>query len=184
MAGPLSETPLASFYATWANLNLADCLAEKLDRLAENHRKSDAAERLREVADELADPRCNVLLRHGGHIRRHYVNAMRKHQKFAYGMINPADKVFAYDRLDEKRSELRARTDAETVYATDVLDCEVAELYDAMANGTDLDVAEEAYDCIAVLLRIIDCAEHGAPFARKTSLSDDKEETTKQKEQQ
>lgn len=125
-----------------------------------------------------------VLKRHGDHIVRHFVNAERKHAGFAYGFLSSdqyRDNKFA-QALEDARERLAKHNRQNDTSAKDVLDCEVAELYEAMIEADPITIAEEAYDCIAVLLRIIDRAEHGVKFMDKLPSSDGETETTNTKE--
>lgn len=130
------------------------------------------------------NPAHPVLKRHGDHIVRHFINAERKHAGFAYGFLSSdqyRDDKFA-QALEEARGRLAKHDEQNDTSAKDVLDCEVAELYEAMVGADPITIAEEAYDCIAVLLRIIDRAEHGVKFMSKLPSSDGETETTNTKE--
>ena len=93
-------------------------------------------------------------------ISGHYCHAKRKHTYFA-------DKMFFYEnnaeeakaKLGTVRMLLRMELKQGEVYAETLLNCEVAEICDALARGNKAQAVEECYDAIAVLLRMVDVLE-------------------------
>jgi len=89
-------------------------------------------------------------------IKEHYDHARKKHPEFADMLFNPkASQVSAKDY-----KEVRDTNHALGMCTPlDVLLAEYAEVIEAMKGG-ELDQARyEVYDCIAVLLRMIDMME-------------------------
>lgn len=55
---------------------------------------------------------------------------------------------------------------ANMLSASTVLDCEIAEVYDAIEKGDKEEAIEECYDAIAVLLRLIDVLSDDQPLGK------------------
>lgn len=100
-------------------------------------------------------------------IAEHYRHAVKKHPYFCDYLI-----PFPYSLLDSddaakellallksKREDLVDRALHSTVTAESILKCELAEVYDAYANNNTAAAVDECYDCIAVLIRMIDVLE-------------------------
>ncbi len=88
----------------------------------------------------------------------HYDHARTKHPHFCDELTRweqHAAMLLEY----ESRRNLATRVEIGDFGADDVLQCELAELMNAVLNGHTADAIEEAYDCIAVLLRVIDVLE-------------------------
>ena len=88
----------------------------------------------------------------------HYDHAREKHPHFCDELTRweqHAAMLLEY----ESRRNLATRVEIGDFGADDVLQCELAELMNAVLNGHTADAIEEAYDCIAVLLRVIDVLE-------------------------
>lgn len=88
----------------------------------------------------------------------HYDHARAKHPHFCDELTRweqHAAMLLEY----ESRRNLATRTEIGDFGADDVLKCELAELMNAVLNGHTADAIEDAYDCIAVLLRVIDVLE-------------------------
>lgn len=88
----------------------------------------------------------------------HYDHARTKHPHFCDELTRweqHAAMLLEY----ESRRNLATRVEIGDFGADDVLKCELAELMNAVLNGHTADAIEEAYDCIAVLLRVIDVLE-------------------------
>ena len=102
-------------------------------------------------------------------IAAHYDHARAKHPYFC-------DKLFQPER--NEASSIRVRAIAlkgmrvlctvqemfHVLSAETVLDCELAEVYEAYARGDTAHAVEECYDAIAVLLRMIDVLEGRQAF--------------------
>ena len=95
-------------------------------------------------------------------IRAHYAHAKAKHPHFCdrldvrYRTLRDAE-----EDLGEFRTLLCTYVEICDVPATVLLQCEVAELVVELAKGNNVRAREEALDCIAVLLRIVDELEAG-----------------------
>lgn len=92
-------------------------------------------------------------------IREHYEHAKAKHPYFADEITRIEDKLY-WRKLEIRDHEiLKTRIELNNVGADDILHCEVCEMFHAFtAEDTAADV-EEAYDAIAVLLRVVDVLE-------------------------
>lgn len=97
----------------------------------------------------------------------HYRHARAKHPHFADRMLRREENESFKDLLAASRRHLRRATAKGDVAATDVLECEIAELYEAMDRGDMKDVENEAYDCAAVLWRIVDAARQAGDEPRR-----------------
>lgn len=90
-------------------------------------------------------------------IRAHYAHAKAKHPKFCdrldvrYRSLRDAE-----GDLSEFRKLLCTYIEICDVPATVLLQCEIAEMVVELAKGDNARAREEALDCIAVLIRIID----------------------------
>lgn len=92
-------------------------------------------------------------MNHMEKIAAHYSKAKEKHPLFADVLITDYERTFCAENL----ARLRMMTDTRIgglTFASDVLNCEVAEVYEAIANGRYDDAIEECYDAVAVLLRM------------------------------
>lgn len=93
-------------------------------------------------------------------IAEHYCHAKRKHPYFA-------DSMFLYENNAEDakrdlrilRMVLNIERKEGKVCAEPLLNCEVAEICDAIARGDKAAAVDECYDAIAVLLRMVDVLE-------------------------
>lgn len=85
----------------------------------------------------------------------HYEHAREKHPYFCDTLthVEPPDNILF---MSDCRMQLHRETQRQSVSASAVLQCEIAELF---ASSRKEHAIEEAYDCIAVLLRIIDVLE-------------------------
>ena len=90
-----------------------------------------------------------VLMRIGAH----YVKAVNKHPYFCdhFAHLTP--------RLEDIRETLAGEQLRGDIAAHDVLMCEIAEMEEEMRAGNGERAVDEAFDAIAVLLRIIDVLE-------------------------
>jgi hypothetical protein len=97
-------------------------------------------------------------------IKEHYEHAKQKHPHFCNSLL-PTDRSdeeindeidlhLRTARLITERMEEEGR-----LLPQMVLNCEVWEMNEAIANGNTAAAIEEAYDAIAVLLRVIDVLE-------------------------
>ena len=86
-------------------------------------------------------------------IAGHYLKAIHKHPYFCdhFAHLTP--------RLEDIRETLAGEQLRGDIAAHDVLMCEIAEMEEEMRAGNAERAVDEAYDAIAVLLRIIDVLE-------------------------
>ena len=91
-------------------------------------------------------------------IVEHYNHAREKHPYFADRITCLSD-TGADTHLKLERSLLEAEIRASDIEAVTVIQCELFEAVQAYAYGKAAHAIEEAYDCIAVLLRTIDVLE-------------------------
>lgn len=93
-------------------------------------------------------------------IQEHYDHAREKHPYFA-------DSMFLYENnVEDAKRDLRIlrmvlnieRKEGK-VCAETLLNCEVAEICEAISRGDNIHAVDECYDVIAVLLRMVDVLE-------------------------
>ena len=90
-------------------------------------------------------------------IVEHYCHARAKHPYFADLMfLDENNSEEAKANLGTVRMILRMELKKGEVYAETILNCEVAEICDAIARGNNDHAVDECYDAIAVLLRMVD----------------------------
>lgn len=110
-------------------------------------------------------------------IASHYAHARKKHPYFCDGLLptqvpypmepgeipHPMTKDSAlhviHVNLRASRERIRHGTFSANILWNELLDCEVWEATEALANGDKAQAVEELYDCIAVCLRAIDVIE-------------------------
>lgn len=93
-------------------------------------------------------------------IAEHYCHARRKHPYFADLMFLDENDVEGAKRyLGIVRTILNIERKKGELYAETLVNCEVAEICDAIARGDNAHAVEECYDAIAVLLRMVDVME-------------------------
>ena len=93
-------------------------------------------------------------------IAEHYCHARAKHPYFADMMFldeNDAEDAKRY--LGIVRTILNIERKNGELYAETLVNCEVAEICDAIARDDKAAAVEECYDAIAVLLRMVDVLE-------------------------
>ena len=93
-------------------------------------------------------------------IAEHYFHARRKHPYFADLMF--LDENYAEDakrNLIIVRTLLSVELKVGKICAETLVDCEVAEICDAIVRGDNDHAVDECYDAIAVLLRMVDVLE-------------------------
>ena len=96
----------------------------------------------------------------------HYRHAREKHPYFADGIsysertgddIRDQFRARYADRLLRlRRRFIRNASEIGCLMTECVLECEIAEIYSALAHGDTANAVEECYDVIAVLMRMID----------------------------
>lgn len=101
-------------------------------------------------------------------IKQHYNHAQQKHPYFCDGLLPTQVKdgmteeamihIIAWN-LNVERKRLKRGIELGNVLWNEVLNCEVWEATEAMADGNTAAAVEECYDAIAVLLRTIDVLE-------------------------
>ena len=99
----------------------------------------------------------------------HYRHARAKHPYFADGLSyseRTGDDIrdtirakYADGLLTLRRRFVREASEIGCIMAECVLDCEIAEVYSALAHGDTANAVEECYDVIAVIMRMIDVLE-------------------------
>ena len=93
-------------------------------------------------------------------ITEHYCHAKSKHPYFADMMFldeNDAEDAKRY--LGIVRTILNIERKKGELYAETLVNCEVAEICEAISRGYNAHAVEECYDAIAVLLRMVDVLE-------------------------
>lgn len=97
---------------------------------------------------------------HVSNILEHYAHAKEKHPYFCDLVLWDDEPSFTAGSLRVARARLKVAIKSNSVSAiNDLLDCELREFSDALANGDKAQAVEELYDAIAVLLRTIDVIE-------------------------
>lgn len=101
-------------------------------------------------------------------IREHYEHAKEKHPYFCDGLLPTQFKdcmteeemisIIAWN-IRKARAKIKLCIKSGNVLWNEVLNCEVWEASEAMANGNTSAAVEECYDAIAVLLRVVDVLE-------------------------
>ena len=99
-------------------------------------------------------------------IERHYMHAKEKHPHFC-DMITSLSETDVETFLSVHRSGLEMAEKAGDVEVSSLLHCEFYEAMQAYTHGDTAAAIEECYDCIAVLLRVVDvlqgCQALGRP---------------------
>ena len=100
---------------------------------------------------------------HADPILKHYNHAREKHPYFCDDLLPELEReeMRRHIRrvLASIRKNLEGRARAGHVEWDNLLNCEVWEVLDAIANNDKAQAIEELYDCIAVCLRTIDVLE-------------------------
>lgn len=98
---------------------------------------------------------------HGGRIASHYLHAIKKHPYFC-DWVQPC-LLENIKKIKECLAFAREQIDdgilTNSLCWDDLLECEMWEVFDALANGDKSHAVEELYDMIAVCLRTIDVLE-------------------------
>lgn len=100
-------------------------------------------------------------------IAAHYRKAVGKHPYFCDKLLPfPYDLLIAEDAIDEireglilRRGDIEALAAAKKLAPEGLLQCELFEVYEAIAHNDKAGAVEECYDCIAILLRMVDVLE-------------------------
>ena len=107
-------------------------------------------------------------------IAAHYAHAIEKHPYFC-DWVEPQGKTpeevskkiaFTLTRI---RKRIKDYAKKRILGWDDLLDCEVWEVFEALASGNKAQAVEELYDCIAILLRTIDVLEGRQPLGKPIS---------------
>ena len=102
----------------------------------------------------------NFVNTHAFNILEHYHHAREKHPHFCDRFMSPIYGIEESDgHLRVLRNALGNAIKSGCFTMTDVLNCEVEEMLNAIVHGETENAIEEAYDIIAVLLRVIDVLE-------------------------
>ena len=121
---------------------------------------------------------------------KHYRHARDKHPYFADRLSysertgddikDPIRAKYADRLLRLRRRFVREASEMGCLMAESVLDCEIAEVYSALAHGDTANAVEECYDVIAVIMRMIDVLQGrqalGKPMKRKTNKKENEHE--------
>ena len=97
-------------------------------------------------------------------IREHYEHAKEKHPYFCDWVIpetyTPKEiRKRIDDTLQKCREDIALAEGVGVLSWDDILNCEVWEVFNAIAKGDTAAAVEECYDAIAVLLRVVDVLE-------------------------
>jgi NTP pyrophosphatase (non-canonical NTP hydrolase) len=93
-------------------------------------------------------------------IKQHYNHAREKHPYFCDRLVVASGGVPTWSyRLEASRKWLKEEIENGKLTAETILLCEVAEMLDAIQQNNIAQAIEEAHDCNAVLLRIVDVLE-------------------------
>ena len=127
------------------------------------------------------DAKHDYIAFHEGSVRNHYAHAREKHPYFC-DMMMPrrtypdATKEEIRCSLENVRREIKVEAEEHTLAWDALLNCEIWEVYDALANGDKAQAVEELYDCIAVCLRAIDVLEGRQKLGKPKTISGDNAE--------
>lgn len=99
-------------------------------------------------------------------IAEHYRHAVKKHPYFCDNLLPlPYDLTMTEYTTDLRlklaaiRGIIKTRAEVGRVDSEMLLQCELEEVYEAIALNNKTAAVEECYDCIAVLLRMVDVLE-------------------------
>lgn len=107
-------------------------------------------------------------------IAEHYRKAVEKHPHFCDRVIDhfnggPHTKLAVaamQDELASMRSYVEQEAACEMLTPETLLRCEFAEAMEAYARGDTAAAVDECYDCVAVMLRMIDVLEGRQPLGK------------------
>ncbi len=100
-------------------------------------------------------------------ILSHYDHAREKHPYFCDRLLSSTlPPTYREEVLSGTRRMLLTQQAFNQVYALSLLECEEDELKLAISRGDISNAIEEVYDCIAVLLRVVDVLEGRQPLGR------------------
>ena len=105
------------------------------------------------------------LAMHDERVRAHYAHAIEKHPYFCDWVCTEITPPYASikqgisDNLVRCREHNKLSSERRTLGWDDILDCEMWEVFEALANGDKSHAVEELYDTIAAILRTIDVLE-------------------------
>lgn len=93
-------------------------------------------------------------------IQKHYLHAKEKHPYFCDRLLNyDGDADYHLTRIQNALQRTRSALASKEISGEDVLTCDILEVIEAFLKGDTAAAVEECYDCIAVLLRVIDVLE-------------------------
>ena len=97
---------------------------------------------------------------HAGRMYKHYAHAREKHPYFCDRLLprTMIENYFAMHLADVRRS-LAKRITAGSVIPETILECEMAEIFEALECGDKAQAVKECYDLAAVALRLVDAIE-------------------------
>lgn len=108
----------------------------------------------------MSEPITTEETHHVSNILKHYAHAKEKHPYFCDVLLPELEheeiRRHVQNVLTSIRENLEGKARAEHVEWYSLLNCEVWEVLDAIANNDKEQAIEELYDCVAVCLRTID----------------------------
>lgn len=98
---------------------------------------------------------------HDDRVRAHYAHAIEKHPYFCdwIGTKNDEMKTKITKRLEELRMTCSAAIKRHDLGWDNLLDCEMWEVFEALASGDTAEAVKHLYEMIAKILRTIDVLE-------------------------
>lgn len=107
--------------------------------------------------------RMSIVTNHAKRITDHYAHAREKHpyfcDKVGQSATNKRDEERIKVHLGMSRQCIAESIEHHNLHWEDILDCQVWEVFDALARGDKAHAIEYLYDMIAVCLRTIDVLE-------------------------
>lgn len=112
---------------------------------------------------------------HVSNILKHYAHAKEKHPYFCDRLLpnTMIENYFAMHLADVRRS-LSKRITVGSVIPETILECEMAEIFEALECGDKAQAVEECYDLAAVALRLVDAIEGRQKLGRPKTKGDNK----------
>ena len=108
-------------------------------------------------------------------IQQHYDHAREKHPYFC-DWVQPQGltdnvKMYIKNSLSDMRNLIKKEVERKHLGWQAILNCEICEIIDSLAEYDDTQAIEECYDAIAVLLRVVDVLEGNQPLGNPDDLS-------------
>ena len=104
-------------------------------------------------------------------ILEHYDHAREKHPYFCDRLLYISDvkeisEVYVKYELERTRKAIEVGKEINDLALDHILQCEILEAQEAITRNDNAAAVEECYDCIAVLLRVVDVLEGRQPLGR------------------